>query len=140
MCEDEKLYIVQSSDNEWWDTKAGYSNFFEFEGIIPPNATIRSVKIYFEHWEEGGLDKGAVKLQVGTGLLKSPDILASQQAPNRSTAKKEQTDVWDVSALVTSVQQVNDLKVAIQNTDRKGKKTKMAISGWKWPTTWRSAV
>ena len=63
--------------------------------------------------------------QVGTGSLTSPTILGTQQAPKRSPAKKEATDVWDVSTLLTSAAQVNDLKVVVKNTDRKGKKTNL---------------
>ena len=42
-------------------------------------------------------------------------------APIHICSSQEQTDVWDVSGVVTMVAQVNDLKLVIRNNDKKKK-------------------
>ena len=125
LSEDEKLYIVQTSDNQWWDTEANYSNYFEFQKTIPANASIQSVKIYLEHWEEEGIGDGMVEWQIGEGSLTSPTILASQDSPKRTPESNEGVDAWDVTSLMTTAALLNDLKVVIKNADSQGKKTKL---------------
>ena len=89
------------SDDEWWETEAEFFTSYEFQTTVPDGATIQSVKIYIEHWEEEDLSAGSIQWEVGTGLLTSPAPLATQVAPLHFSEEAEATDVWDVSTVLT---------------------------------------
>ena len=123
LVDDDETYTVLTSDDEWWETEAEFFTSYEFQRTVPAAATIQSVKIYIEHWEEEGLSAGSIQWEVGTGLLKSPASLATQMAPLHFSEEAEATDIWDVSTVVTTAAQLNDLKVVVRNSDIEGKKT-----------------
>ena len=122
---DGKLYVVQNSDNDWWETLSGYFTSFEFGDAVPAGATVTSVKVYFEHWQEDGIDPAAVKWHAATGALDNPSIIGTKTAPDRPGDSQEGVDSWgicDQPGVPCTAGLVNDLKVMFENTDTQGKK------------------
>ena len=123
LSQDGKLYTVQTSDNVWWETEAGHATSFRFGGI-PAGATVQSVKVYIEHYEEVDISADSIVWEAGGGPLESPIVLTSQRPAVRRGESAEATVEWDLTGTITTAAQVNDLKVRVRNTDSGGKKTK----------------
>ena len=82
------------------------------------------MKIYIEHWEEEDLSAGSIQWEAGTGPLENPFVLAAKVvAPLHFSEEAEAVDAWDVSAVVTTAADLNNLKVVVRNSDPEGKKT-----------------
>lgn len=125
---DGKLYVVQNSDNDWWETISGYFTSFEFDQAVPPGATVISVRVYFEHWQEEGIDPASIKWHVATGALDAPSIAGTTTAPDRPGNSQEGVDSWDICGqpgVDCTPALVNDLKIVIENTDTGGKKASL---------------
>jgi hypothetical protein len=60
LSQDGKVYMVTSSDNQYWENESGYFTAFQFEGGIPTNATITSVKVYVKHYEEEAISANSL--------------------------------------------------------------------------------
>ena len=88
-----------------------------FDQVVPAGATITSVRIFVEHYEEDSFGANGLRWDVGTGALQSPAVLGSTLAPINEGASLETTDVWDVSSLITTPAGVNDMKLIIRNQD-----------------------
>lgn len=125
LSQDGKVYTVQASDDDYWETDAGYFTTFQFEGNIPAQATIQSVQLFIQHHEEKDMTGNALRWQVGGGALQNPTVLASQRAKVLAGEDNEQRVEWDVTRWVDTPALVNDLKFVILNYDRKGKKTRL---------------
>ncbi|MCH8294679.1 fibronectin type III domain-containing protein [Candidatus Poribacteria bacterium] len=120
-----QVSLVQASDNKRLSLEKSSFVSFQFENnVVPPSATIQSVKILIEHYQDKWF-KESIRWQVGTlgmeGLIdENANILTMlDPAPIHSHPRQEQTDVWDVSGVVTIAAEVNDLKLVIRNNDRK---------------------
>ena len=73
LSEDGKLDIVRISDYDWWETEADSYTSVEFDKIVPADATIQSVVIYGNHWEEADISPAdPIVWQVGGGDLVNP--------------------------------------------------------------------
>ena len=120
-----KTYVVQASDNEWADIDSGYSVSYQFHTpTVPAGATIMSVKIYVEHWEESDF-AGSVRWKVGTGWPGSPTVWASADSMLHIGEGGEDEDFWDVTGVVNTPARVNDMELLVQNNSSNGKKTKL---------------
>jgi Calcineurin-like phosphoesterase len=119
---DGKLYLVASSDNQWFQVEAGYFVSFAFQGTVPAGATITSARISIEHHEEAGISPSAVTLQAGGGALTNPTALLSQTTPLLIGSTAERTVEWDVTSTINSPARANDLKLVVRNTATNGKK------------------
>lgn len=121
----DKTYMVQTSDDDWWEIEAGFYTSFEFSDVsIPGGATITSVIIHVEHYEESGF-QGNVEWKVGTGWPSSPAEWGSTTSiPLRKGEGNEATDSWDVTSFVDTPTKVNALELCITNNSSNGKKTK----------------
>ena len=119
-----KTSVLQASDNEWWPTEEDYFTAFEFSDVsIPTDATITSVIVEVEHWEESGY-QGSVEWAVGTGWPNSPTVWGSNTSvPLRKGEQSEAKDSWDVTSLVSDAARVDALEVRIQNGASDGRKT-----------------
>ena len=95
------LAYVQSSNNIWYelDTSGGtpaYFASFQF-GSVPAGATIVSVKVHVEHYEDQGFKTNELGLEVGTGTLSSPTLLGTTTPPTLNGESNEAEMVWDVT-------------------------------------------
>ena len=123
------LADVQTSDDSYLliDTTGGTPGYFvslEFDGTVPGGATIVSVKVYIEHAEDNGFAAGELVWEVGTGTLSSPTVLGSTTPTMLKTSPNQEAVVeWDVSTIIDTVAEVNDLKVKMVNSSTNGKKS-----------------
>ena len=121
---DGKLYIIETSDNDWLWHENGFWHSAQFDNTaVPGTATIVSVKLYIEHYEESGFQPGTgVLLEVGGGSLSSPTMLASTNPPKLNGEGNEGLFEWDVTATINTPALVNDLKSKITVNSSNGKK------------------
>ena len=120
-----KTYVVQASDNDWANIESGHYVSYQFSNpTIPAGATITSVKIYVEHWEESNF-LGTVQWKVGTGWPGAPVEWDNIGATLRIGEDNEAEDSWDVTGAVNTPKRVRDMELLIQNNSSNGKKTKL---------------
>jgi Calcineurin-like phosphoesterase len=122
---DGKLYTVQTSDNVWWETEAGYFTALQFQGGIPSGATILSAKLYIEHHEEQTIAANAIRWDVGGGTLTTPSTLTSRVPSILAPESNEALVEWDIKTWINTPGLVNNLKFVARNSDANGKKTKL---------------
>ena len=121
--QDGKTYTVQSSDNDWSPTEAGFYTSFQLsDASIPAGSTITSVVVNVEHWEESDLT-GNIEWKMGTGWPGGATEWGNTTSPLRLGDSSEATDSWDVTSLVNTPTRVNDMELVIQNNSTNGKKT-----------------
>ena len=121
------LSDITISDDVYFqlDSPGGTPGYFlsvQYDQTVPTGATINSVKIYIEHWEDSGYGSGQMTWEVGTGTLSGPTVLGST-IPTVLTKEINQAVVeWDVSSIIDTEAEANDIKVKIINNSTNGKK------------------
>ena len=117
------LYVdIESSDNNRLELDVPYFVSLEFDQTVPSGATIVSVKVYIEHFEDDGYLAGELSFEVGTGSLSSPTVLGSTLPTILIAQEGEAYAEWDVSTWIDTEAEANDLKVKIVNNSTVGKK------------------
>jgi len=115
---DGKTGIVQSSDDNWWETSFGSYTSYEFSNVsIPAGAVITSVAVYVEHFEEERFGQGKLEWAIGTGWPTKPVVWASINAPVYEGQTHEAVDSWDVASFVDTAEKINSLQLQIKNND-----------------------
>ncbi|MDZ4855321.1 MAG: metallophosphoesterase [Nitrospirota bacterium] len=122
LASDGTLPMVTTSDNRQSDVEAGTFVSLMFKSGVPLNKNVHSAKVFIEHHEEVGFAPGAITWQVGDGPLAGPTAWLSVNPP---TLGGEAVKTWDVTSVVTTAQQANQLKFAVLNRDPSGKKVKI---------------
>ena len=118
---------VNSSNDDWLqlDTSGGTPAYFislQFDQTVPGGATINSVKVYIEHYEDNGFKSGELSWEVGTGTLSSPTVLGSTTPTVLTGSGGEAVVEWIVTTWIDTVAEANDIKVKIINGSSNGKK------------------
>jgi len=112
----DKIPAVQTSDNKRLETAPLDATCYEFNNAsIPSGASILSVVIYVEHFEDQQFREGKLEWSVGTGWPAKPTVWASIEAPIRKGQSSEATDSWDVTSAVESPEKANSLQFRIGN-------------------------
>jgi hypothetical protein len=121
--EDGKVYVFNSSDDDRWDVEKEYYISLQFSNIsFPAGATISSVTVYCEHYEEGGFSSTDLEWRVGAGWPGSPATWATfSPAPVHIHERNETVDSWDVSSFVNTIDNVNQLEFYIKNNNKNKK-------------------
>jgi len=113
---DGKTNIVQSSDNNRWETGfASYTSYDFSDESIPADAVISSVVIYVEHCEEERFARGKLEWAIGTGWPTKPVVWASINAPVHEGQSHEALDLWDVTSIVDTREKINSLQLQVKN-------------------------
>jgi hypothetical protein len=108
--------LVESNDNNRFEINHGSYTSFDFSDIsIPTDASIKSVVVYIEHFEEKQFVQGQLEWTIGTGWPESPDVWASIQAPVQNGRFNEAVDSWDITSLVDSSEKINSLQLQVEN-------------------------
>jgi cellulose biosynthesis protein BcsQ len=135
-----KINIVKNSDDKCQEILAGSYVSYDFSSVtIPPGATVSSVVVNVEHFEEDQFIPGKMQWQVGTGWPDNPAVWISANAPIRKGQKNESVDSWDVTSFVNTPEKVKSLQLQIANNDLDSRK-KTSVDcvyvdvGWDWPT------
>jgi len=120
---DGKTGVVQASNDDWCETEFDSYTSYDFSDMsIPAGATIASVVIYVEHFEEQGFSSGRLQWGVGTGWPRNPVVWTSTEAPVREGQTNEAIDSWDVTSFVDTVEKINSLQLQIKNNDNVAKR------------------
>ncbi|MFC1793245.1 Ig-like domain-containing protein [Planctomycetota bacterium] len=132
-------HIVKVSDDKRHEIKAGSYISYNFSGVIvPTGATVSSVTIYVEHFEEEQFVPGKMQWQIGTGWPDNPAIWISTNAPIRKGQKNESVDSWDITSFVNTPEKVRSFQLQITNNDIASRKMTLvdniyAVVAWDWP-------
>jgi hypothetical protein len=109
---------VQASDNNRYNIDKGKWGSFQFTTVsFPGTATIQSVQIFIEHHEESGVDTGTIVWKAGQGTIQSPTTLITMTPALRIGSAAEGTDTFDVSSVIDTTTEVNNLILKIENND-----------------------
>jgi hypothetical protein len=120
---DGKVKLVQSSDNERWETSFGSYVSYDFSELsIPADAAIKSVVVRIEHFEEERFARGKLEWSIGTGWPTKPVVWAAIKAPVHEGQSHEAVDSWDVTSLADTRQKINSLQLQIKNNDTVAKR------------------
>ena len=113
-----KSKIVQSSDNKRWETNVGSCISYEFSDVsIPVDATVKSVVLFVEHFEEERFAEGRLEWAVGTGWPNKPLVWAAIKAPMNEGESNEAVDAWDVTSVVNTAEKINSLQLQVKNNN-----------------------
>jgi cellulose biosynthesis protein BcsQ len=141
---DGKTKVVQARDNNRLETGYGSYISYDFSDVaVPPSATITSVVVFVEHFEEQQFYPGKLQWNVGTGWPTNPVVWVSMDAPSmdaplRKGQQNEMTDSWDVTSFVDTPEKVNSLQLQVRNKDTIAKKKTFidyiyVVVKWDWP-------
>lgn len=131
--------VVQTSDDKCQEVYAGSYTSFDFSQIsVPPGATLTSVVVQVEHFEEEQFTSGKLQWSVGTGWPDKPTTWISVDAPVRKGKQSKATDSWDVTTFVETPEKLKSLQLQIQNSDNVSRKKTYvdciyAVVEWGWP-------
>ena len=131
----DKIPAVQTSDNQQLETAPLTATCYKFDNAsIPSGASILSVVIYVEHFEEQQFRDGKLEWSVGTGWPAKPTVWASIEAPVRQGKSNEATDSWDITSAVNTSEKANALLFRVANNTSGETKTSIdylyAIIQW----------
>ena len=119
----DKVRIVRTSDDNRLEMGPRSDTYFDFsDASIPNGATVKSVVIYLEHYEDIGFPSGKLEWLIGTSLSTEPDIWTSFDAPIRQGRAAEATDAWDVTSAVETPEKANSLQLQIRNNGTSGRR------------------
>jgi cellulose biosynthesis protein BcsQ/uncharacterized integral membrane protein len=136
---DGKTDSVKVSDDKRQEILAGSYISYNFSGVsIPAGATVASVVVYVEHFEDEKFILGKMKWHIGTGWPKAPTIWISTDAPVRKGPMNEAVDSWDITSFVNTPEKVGSLQLQIMNNDTASRKKASvdyvyAVVEWDWP-------
>ena len=123
LLEDGKTGVVQASNDSWWETGFDSYTSYDFSDVsIPAGATIASVVINVEHFEEERFSSGKLQWGIGMGWPGNPVVWTSIDAPVREGQLNEAIDSWDVTSFVDTPEKVNSFQLQIKNNDNVGKR------------------
>jgi hypothetical protein len=138
--------LVQASDDKYQEISAGNYIAYDFSDIpIPANATLTSVVVSIEHYEEGQIASGKLQWSVGTNWPDDPKVWRSANAPTREGRTNESVDAWDVASFVDTPEKLRVLQLQIQNNGT-GSRQKTLIDDihvsvkWDWAAPSQSSV
>ena len=101
------LNLFQVSDNSWGMVEAGFYKSFQFDTTqAPAGATVQSVVIYVEHWEETDISlSDSIVWEIGGGNIMNPSVLASTNSTLLVGESSELTTSWDVTTWIDTLGQ-----------------------------------
>ncbi len=118
LSEEDKVALVQSSDNKWSQIERGsYISYKFYDSYIPTGAKIASVVIYVEHFEQELFPSQKLQWRAGTGWPDNPDVWASTNAPVRRGQQNEATDSWDITSSAGTYDKIDSLQLHIKNNN-----------------------
>lgn len=119
----DKIPVVSSSDNNRTEVEPRASTCYTFSNeSIPNGASIKSVVVCVEHFEESEFAADKLEWSVGTGWPAKPAVWVSITAPVRGGQAKEAMDSWDITSAANTAAKANTLQLLIQNNDTSGMK------------------
>ncbi|MFH1716761.1 MAG: Ig-like domain-containing protein [Planctomycetota bacterium] len=136
---DNRTDAIRESDNKRFEANSGSSVSYDFSKVsVPKGATITSVVVFVEHFEEQQFSTGKLQWEIGAGWPAKPDVWVSIDAPVRRGEQNEATDCWDITSFVNTPEKVGSLQLKINNKDNIARKKALvdciyAVVEWDWP-------
>jgi cellulose biosynthesis protein BcsQ len=116
-----KTYVVQSPDKDWWETGPHSYTSYDFSDVsIPPGCTVTLVDIYVRHFEEQQFRSGRLQWNIGSGWPSNPAVWASFDAPVYKGERNKATVAWNVTSSVDTPEKINSLQLQVRNNDNMG--------------------
>ncbi len=108
------LTSLQGSDDNYFAVEPQSYLVLQFSDVSSASGGIKRARLIIEHKEDYSTKSSLVLLSVGTGLSdpNTSFIWSSLKMPRRA---KEQTDSFDISKYVNSVERANNLELRIFN-------------------------
>ncbi|KPK36070.1 MAG: hypothetical protein AMJ65_16745 [Phycisphaerae bacterium SG8_4] len=126
----DKISVVETSNNSRMEIEPRSYTCYKFvDASIPAGASIVSIIVYIEHFEEESFRDGKLYWNVGTGWPEKPVVWASTTPPVRRGQDNEAKDAWDVTSSVDTPQKANSLCLQISNDDTANGKTLVDLVG-----------
>jgi len=120
----DKISVVEASNNNRMEIEPRSYTYYKFgDASIPAGASIVSIIVYVEHFEEQSFRDGKLHWNVGTGWPDKPVVWASTNAPVRRGQNNEAKDAWDVTSSADTPEKANSLCLQIKNDDTANSKT-----------------
>ena len=135
---DGKADVVRASNNNRLEIEFGSYISYDFSDVsIPAGASVTSVFIYVEHFEEEQFSSGKLQWEIGTGWPNNPKVWVSIDAPIYRGQQNEAIDSWDITSFVNTPEKVSSLELRIKNNDNIAKKKTSvdyiyAVVKWDW--------
>ncbi len=124
----DRVDLVQTSDDKRVQTEPRAYTCYEFkDAAIPAGASIVSIMVHVEHFEEQAFGDGRLRWALGTGWPDSPTVWISTSAPVREGSDNEARDSWDVTSSVDTPEKVNSLALQVANDAEAGRKTSVDL-------------
>ncbi len=131
--------LVQNSDDKQQQISAGSYVSYSFSAVsVPPGATITSVVLHMEHFEDDQFPSGKLQWAIGTGWPDNPQTWISIDAPVRKGKTSKAVDSWDITSFANTPEKIKSLQLQIQNSDNATRKNSSvdcvkAVVEWAWP-------
>jgi hypothetical protein len=131
--------VVNNSDDKRHEIRAGSYISYDFSSVkIPAGASVSSVVVYIEHFEEEKFIPGKMQWNIGTGWPTDPTVWISINAPIRKGQSNEAVDSLDITTFVDTPEKVVSLQLQIANNDTASRKKALVnniyvVVGWDWP-------
>jgi hypothetical protein len=120
----DKIDVVEASDDRHVETAPRSYTCYEFDDpSIPAGASIVSVIVCVEHFEDESFGNGKLKWALGTGWPEDPLVWISTIAPVHNGSNNEARDSWDVTSSVDAPWKANSLSLQVLNDAGPDKKT-----------------
>lgn len=117
----DRIPVVLASDDKRLETEPRSYTCYRFsDPSIPEGATVVSVVVFIEHFEDPSFTEGKLAWSVGTGWPTRPEVWAAIEAPVRQGQGSEATDSWDVTSAVETAEKINSFQFQVQNNDAAG--------------------
>lgn len=124
----DRISVVETSDDNRVQTEPRSYTCYQFkDASIPAGASIISIVVHVEHFEEEAFGDGRLKWALGTGWPHKPVVWTSINAPVREGSKNEARDSWDVTSYVDTPEKVNSLHLQVANEAEAGRKTSVDL-------------
>ncbi len=116
LMEENKRDPVLESDDKWLEIPGQSFVSFDFSNTsIPSGATIASVTLYIEHFEDKGFTTGQIQWNIGKGWPNNPEIWDSIDAPIHIGKDSESADTWDITSIANAPEKLDTLQLQINN-------------------------
>lgn len=118
LSEENNLANLQTSDNKCTEIPGNSYISFTFTGeSIPSGATIASVLLYVEHFENNAFQANKLQWNIGTGWPNNAEIWDSINAPIHEGQGREASDSWDITSFVNTPEKLSSLRLQVKNSD-----------------------
>lgn len=124
----DKIDLVATSDDKRVETEPRAYTCYEFkDASIPAGASIVSVVIHVEHFEDGAFGDEELRWSLGTGWPDKPAVWVSTNPPVRHGQSSEARDLWDATSSVETPEKVNALVLQVSNNAQANRKTSVDL-------------